>query len=156
MNIGFQFWIENNGEIAFDQRLKELLKAADELKSLAAATRKYNMSYRQAWGKLRDAENRLGFKLLECSERGRGLVLTPDAQWLLDQYAALHRNIKPLFQKESNRVFAAANESGTSETREPAVSSRKLQRRVAVARSSKNRTLQARELRSYAVAAANR
>jgi len=155
MNIGFQFWIEENGEIAFDQRLKDLLKAADELKSLSAATRKYHMSYRQAWGKLRNAENRLGFKLLECPERGRGLVLTPDAQLLLDKYAVLHRSIKPLFQKESNRVFAAANKSGTSESREQEVSSCQLQRRVAVARSSRNKTLRARELRSYAVAASD-
>ena len=152
MNIRFQFWIERNGEIVLDKRLAELLKAANEFQSLSAATRKYRMSYRQAWGKLRAAEGRLGFKLLDCPNPGKGMCLTPNAIRLLEKYDILQHNMVTLFREESNKIFYEKGEEDKPEKLKKADSVATENHRVTIVGSSKNKIFRSREIRSYAAA----
>lgn len=59
-----------------------LLLAVQDSGSIAHAARLAKLSYRYAWGLLRDAERQFGEALLE-TERGRGTALTPLAQKLV-------------------------------------------------------------------------
>ena len=57
-------------------RLIELLVAVDECRQLAAACARVDLSYRYAWGLLKEAERDFGAPLLE-TVRGRGTKLSP-------------------------------------------------------------------------------
>jgi molybdate transport repressor ModE-like protein len=59
-----------------------LLLAIQETGSIAQAAKAVQLSYRYAWGLLREAERLFGERLLETG-RGRGTVLTPLAQKLV-------------------------------------------------------------------------
>jgi molybdate transport repressor ModE-like protein len=62
--------------------LLALLLAVHESGAIATAARTVGLSYRYAWGLLREAERLFGEKLID-SERGRGTQLTPLAQKLV-------------------------------------------------------------------------
>jgi molybdate transport repressor ModE-like protein len=59
-----------------------LLLAVEDTGSIAQAARRTRLSYRYAWGLLRDAERQFGEALL-ATARGRGAQLTPFAQKLV-------------------------------------------------------------------------
>ncbi|MFC5476103.1 substrate-binding domain-containing protein [Paraherbaspirillum soli] len=62
--------------------LLALLSAVQETGSIANAAKKVNISYRNAWGLLRDAESLFGHPLLQTG-RGRGSSLLPLAEKLI-------------------------------------------------------------------------
>jgi molybdate transport repressor ModE-like protein len=81
--------IRPHWEISFDSAppldtaaLLALLLAVHESGAIATAARTVGLSYRYAWGLLREAERLFGEKLID-SERGRGTQLTPLAQKLV-------------------------------------------------------------------------
>jgi molybdate transport system regulatory protein len=79
-------WIEVGGRPAFGDGKLRWLQRIDETGSLRAAAKALAMSYRGLWGRLRAAEQRLGFRLIarrtggaggggvELTEEGRALV----------------------------------------------------------------------------------
>jgi len=79
-------WIEVGGRPAFGDGKLRWLERIDETGSLRAAAKALAMSYRGLWGRLRAAEQRLGFRLIarrtggaggggvELTEEGRALV----------------------------------------------------------------------------------
>ena len=67
---------------ALDERLQPLLEAVAQTGSLAAAVAQHRLSYRAAWGLLRDYERKLGVPLVEL-ERGRGARLAPAGETML-------------------------------------------------------------------------
>jgi molybdate transport system regulatory protein len=72
----------------FGEGRVRLFEAVKRLGSLHKAAAELGMSYRAAWGKVKKAEERLGFKLLEPRESGmgRGSRLTANAQELLKRF----------------------------------------------------------------------
>jgi len=75
-----------------DARLLPLLRAIAAASSLAAAVVACGVSYRAAWGLLRDYQRRLGEPLVVL-ERGRGARLTAPAERLLAADAAAMRRL---------------------------------------------------------------
>jgi len=71
-------------------RLLQLLTALAEGGALGAAARAVGMSYRSAWGLLRDCEQALGASMV-IMERGRGTRLTEFGAALVDLDAAARR-----------------------------------------------------------------
>lgn len=84
-----KFWLENEQEVVFGAGRMALLQAIDELGSINQAAAKLKMSYRAAWGKIKTAEERLGFKLINKYIGGTasGSELTPEAKELMIAYA---------------------------------------------------------------------
>lgn len=75
--------IDVHGEAGIDtDSLLLLLQSVQDSGSIAQAARVARLSYRYAWGLLRDAERRFGESLL-VTTRGRGTELTPLAQKLV-------------------------------------------------------------------------
>jgi molybdate transport repressor ModE-like protein len=73
--------LDGDPAAAIDDRLLPLLDAIVEAHSLTAAVERCDMSYRAAWGLLRDCERVFGEPLVRL-ERGRGASLTPTGSHL--------------------------------------------------------------------------
>ena len=84
--------LEGDASEALDPRLLPLLVAVAESGSLSAAVLNCRISYRAAWGLLRDYRRRIGTPLV-LLERGRGARVTPTGQRLLDADSAATRRL---------------------------------------------------------------
>ena len=77
---------------ALDARLLPLLQAIDATGSLAAAVARCGLSYRAAWGMLKDQQRRLGTSLVVL-ERGRGAGLAPAGTRLVSGQRAAEQRL---------------------------------------------------------------
>lgn len=103
LEVKYKIWLEANGRIIFGQGRKELLEAIEECKSLNAAAKKLNMSYRAAWGRLRASEERLGIKLVD-HVAGEAIHLTKEGRTLLTEYKALEVQLRHLILKAGPKL----------------------------------------------------
>lgn len=92
--------------------LLALLSAIGESGSIAEAARKVGLSYRYAWGLLRDGEKLFGHPLM-TTERGRGTRLTPLGEKLIWADQRIRARLTPTLESlaselenELNRMFA--------------------------------------------------
>ncbi|MDR2892710.1 MAG: LysR family transcriptional regulator [Deltaproteobacteria bacterium] len=83
MQFSAKLFLENSGNYVLGPGRIELLRSIAELGSLRKAAQKQGMSYRWAWGRLRDAEKALGIALLTGDSSGKAKILTPEALELL-------------------------------------------------------------------------
>jgi molybdate transport system regulatory protein len=86
MGVKIQFWLEKNGELILGSGRRDLLRMIRELGSLNRAAKELGMSYRAAWGKIRETEKLLGWKLVAVEGRRKHMALTPQTEDLLDRY----------------------------------------------------------------------
>ena len=102
--------------IVFGKRLKlgdgraRLLEAIDARGSLQGAAAEFDMSYRNAWGYLRELETAAGFKFVERAPGGtarRGMRLTPAAREFLACYRAFQRALETAAPRYFARSFRA-------------------------------------------------
>jgi len=84
----------------------ELLSAIDRLGSLKAAVEQLGMSYRNAWGYLKELEAAADFPFIDRrrSGRTRGIRLTPEGKEFLARYWKFNRRLDAVAARE----FAAA------------------------------------------------
>ncbi len=92
MEIKYQFWLENKGEVVLSKTCVVLLRGIDELHSLYAVTKLLKKSYRSAWGNIRKSEKLLGFRLVESEEPRKSLHLTEGAKAVLEIISTLEKN----------------------------------------------------------------
>jgi molybdate transport system regulatory protein len=100
-DIGYKIWIEKGG-MAFGLGPYYLLKNIQITSSLSKAALDLRMSYRQAWGLIKECEERLGFDLIERQAGGASggySVLTPEGEKLIFWYAGLHDEISKAIEK---------------------------------------------------------
>lgn len=77
------------GKISFGKGKIDLLKLVGEKRSILKAAREMGMSYRHAWGKIKDMESEIGASLVKSSRGGRGggsTSLTPLADEIIEKY----------------------------------------------------------------------
>jgi len=104
-------------ESSSDRVRDNLLKAIEECKSLNAAAKKLNMSYRAAWGRLKASEERLGIKLVERSS-GEALRLTAEAKAFIEEFDRLERSIDTYLGEAGNRLKALHKSAGKPVTQQ--------------------------------------
>lgn len=104
MEIKYKIWIEKDGKVVFGHGREELFLAIDECRSLNAAAKKLNMSYRAAWGRLRASEGRLGVKLVDSDGAKKGMTLTPAGKALLEKFRRLEKDVDAYLQKTSREL----------------------------------------------------
>jgi molybdate transport system regulatory protein len=112
--LKFKVWLENTkGQGILGDGKFELLEMIDKHGSLSAAADKMGISYRKAWGNVREAEEKLGFMLVEKHRggaQGGNSVLTPEGKKLVEAYKellaefddAIHLITKKFFNKLNN------------------------------------------------------
>ena len=96
MEIKYKIWIEKNGKVVFGKGRDNILKAIDEQRSLNAAAKKLEMSYRAAWGRLKASEERMGMKLVDVGVRDKSMQLTPKARAIIDRFEKLEKDVEKL------------------------------------------------------------
>jgi molybdate transport system regulatory protein len=67
-----KLWVEKDGAIVLSGYRVRLLQHIAETGSLAEAARRMGLSYRRAWGKIREIESNLGVRLVESEVGGAG------------------------------------------------------------------------------------
>ncbi len=101
MEVSFKLFLEDGGAYVMGPGRVALLRAVDELGSLSKAAQQRGMSYRWAWGRLKDAEQALGVALLQPSSqpgKGNTKVLTPEARELLAWFSGMETRIQTILQ----------------------------------------------------------
>ena len=96
MEIKYKIWIEKNGRVVFGKGRDDILKAIDEQRSLNAAAKKLEMSYRAAWGRLKASEERMEMKLVEIGEKDKSMRLTKKARSIIDRFEKLEKDVEKL------------------------------------------------------------
>ncbi len=90
-------WLRKGKKSIGGRGRMELLLAIEREGSLSAAARRLGMSYRHAWGVVREVERELGFRLLRTERGGRrggGSSLTERGRALVRAYGLLERALR--------------------------------------------------------------
>ena len=111
--LKFKVWLENtNRESILGDGKFELIDCIDQLGSLKAAADKIGISYRKAWGNVKDAEEKLGFTLVEkhrSGQHGGSSVLTPEGKKLIEAYKELLVEFDDAIYKITKKFFNRIN-----------------------------------------------
>lgn len=95
--LRYKLWlsaVSGEGIIGEDKYL--LLRTIEEMGSLKAAAEHLGVSYRKAWGDIKESEELLGYDLTDKTRGGVGggkSVLTDKAIKLLEAYNELHKKM---------------------------------------------------------------
>ncbi|HZP58168.1 MAG TPA: LysR family transcriptional regulator [Dehalococcoidia bacterium] len=103
-----KLWVERNGKIVLSDYRVRLLRLVDETGSLADAAAAMHLSYRRAWGKVREIERNLGVKLVESEAGGAGgggSRLTADGRRLVELYERFRTSVERDVSDEFLRTF---------------------------------------------------
>jgi len=106
-------WLEDTkGESILGNGKFELIDYIDQLGSLKAAADKLGISYRKAWGMVKDAEQKLGFCLTEKhrgGQHGGNSVLTPEGKELIEAYKELLVEFDEAIYQITKKFFNKVN-----------------------------------------------
>ncbi len=86
---------------SFGPGIAKLLEGIDQTGSMNQATKDMNMAYSKAWKIIREAEEMLGFNLLERYSGSKGSKLTNEARELLNMYY----EAKDEMTKSANKIL---------------------------------------------------
>ncbi len=93
---GVKLWLSLAGKGVFGEGKRQLLDAINRKGSLQAAADSLGISYRKAWGDLREAERTLGIPFLERHRGGSDggeSRLTEDGRKWLKEYDRFHDEV---------------------------------------------------------------
>ena len=99
-----KLWIQSGKEPIAGEGKIELLLATEKEKSLNRAARKFGMSYRHAWGIIKELERRLGFKVVAATRggmRGGGTHLTKRGQALVKEYKQMDEALEKIVKEKT-------------------------------------------------------
>jgi molybdate transport system regulatory protein len=109
MQPRMKIWLESQEKLALSDYRLRLLRAIAETGSLASAAEQLGLSYRRAWGKVREIEQNLGYKLIESSAGGAGgggSQLTPEGVALLDRYDRFAQESRAIVARLYDEIFS--------------------------------------------------
>jgi molybdate transport system regulatory protein len=102
-----KIWLTLGPRTLFGDGKADLLDLVEELGSLRRAAARMKMSYRYAWGLLRELERSAGFAFLEHaggSRRGR-LSLSARGRRFVDAYRSFRAPLDVLVRRRFRRAF---------------------------------------------------
>lgn len=107
-------WLENiQGQDIVGDGKFDLLLSIDELQSLMAAADNLEISYRKAWGNLREIEQRLGFPIVEKHRGGKEggkTMLNTEGKKLISAYKEFLTDIDTLMHDAAKEFWAKVND----------------------------------------------
>lgn len=107
MKPKFKVWV-TFGELKFGEGRARLLEMIDRHGSLRKAAEAFEMSYRNAWGYLRELERAAGFKFVERVAGGgpqSGMRLTDKGRAFLARYRKFHKGLDETVARQFDRSF---------------------------------------------------
>ena len=103
-----KLWVEKDGSLVLSDYRVQLLRSVAETGSLAQAAQRMGLSYRRAWGKVREIERNLGLSLVESEAGGAGgggSKLTKDGERLVAIYQRFRRKMERDLGREFRELF---------------------------------------------------
>ncbi len=103
-----KLWVEKDGSLVLSDYRVQLLRCVAETGSLAEAAQRMGLSYRRAWGKVREIERNLGLSLVESEVGGAGgggSRLTKDGKRLVALYQRFRRKMEGDLGREFRELF---------------------------------------------------
>jgi molybdate transport system regulatory protein len=125
LNPRVKLWIQSGKEPIAGEGKIELLLAIEKAKSLNRAAREFGMSYRHAWGIIKELERRLGFKVVAATRggtHGGGTHLTKRGQALVKEYKQMNEALEEIVKEKtfwediSTKISARNRLSGVVES----------------------------------------
>jgi len=110
MKPKLRVWVTFGDELKFGDGRARLLALIDEHGSLRRAAEAFEMSYRHAWGYLRDLERAAGFKFVERAPGTgprSGMRLTPAGRQFVERYGRFRAGLDSAMRREFARTFRA-------------------------------------------------
>jgi len=108
-------WVAFASGAKFGHGRAELLELIDRLGSIQRAVQETGMSYRYAWGYLRELEAAAGFKLLE-RPAGQGPAggshLSPEGRRFLQRYRRFEAAVTEAADRRFQSIFHTAGKGG--------------------------------------------
>ena len=104
-----KLWVEKDGQLVLSDFRVQLLRYVAELGSLAEAAERMGLSYRRAWGKVREIERNLGLSLVESEAGGvggGGSKLTSDGDRLVAIYERFRLRMEGDLGREFRQLFS--------------------------------------------------
>lgn len=101
-------WIEKDGKVVLSFWRVRLLEAIRDTGSISAAASKMGVSYRRAWDKIHECEERLGVKLVETQtggEGGGGSELTPAAVDYIERFRKFTAGLNEIIAQRFRENF---------------------------------------------------
>ena len=107
-------WLENiNGEDIVGGGKFDLLLSIEETQSITASAEKLGISYRKAWGNIREIEQRLGFSVVEKHRGGKEggkTILNAEGKKLIDAYREFLAQIETLMHDAAKEFWNKIND----------------------------------------------
>lgn len=97
MEARIKLWLEQDGRIVMSDYRLQLLRHIEETGSLADGAARMGLSYRRAWGKVKELEQHFGRPLVESTAGGPGgghTILTPAAHDLVARFMAIQERLE--------------------------------------------------------------
>ncbi|MEX1252873.1 MAG: LysR family transcriptional regulator [Dehalococcoidia bacterium] len=103
-----KLWVEKDGRLVLSDYRVQLLRHIAESGSLAEAAQRMGLSYRRAWGKVREIERNIGVALVRSEAGGAGgggSRLTREGERLVALYQRFQRKMETDLGREFKEVF---------------------------------------------------
>lgn len=108
MKVKLKVWVVFGDRVKLGDGRARLLELIDELGSIQQAVARLGMSYRNAWGYLRELEEAAKFKFLERGRGGgpaSGTRLTRRGKLFLEQYRRFRRSVEKDLDRQFTKAF---------------------------------------------------
>jgi len=108
MKPKLRVWVTFGDDLKFGDGRARLLEAIDKQGSLRKAAEEFEMSYRNAWGYLRELEKAAGFKFVERAPGGgpqSGMRLTPAGKRFLVRYRKFRNGLDVAVKRAFDQSF---------------------------------------------------
>jgi molybdate transport system regulatory protein len=110
-----KLWLEHEGRLVMSDYRVRLLELIADSGSLAHAATELGLSYRRAWGKVKELEANLGIPLVQSEVGGAGgghTALSPEGRELVAAYRRFQdrvdRAVAEAFEAELSSIAATA------------------------------------------------
>jgi len=111
--LKYKFWLDTkNGEGVLGEGIIKLLKNIKSEGSIQAAANKCKISYRKAWGNIKNAEEILDFSIVEKHRGGKDggqTSLTDDGEKLLNAFDELKKEFDIAIHNTAKKFFNNLN-----------------------------------------------
>ena len=104
--LRLRVWLEHDDNTYIGIGSTLLLKHVEELGSLRQAAAALGMSYRRAWGKLKNAEERIGHPLVEKTKgKGQKFNLSPYGKDIMDRFLTFYLDVEDYATKRAAEIL---------------------------------------------------
>ncbi|WP_300164662.1 LysR family transcriptional regulator [Solidesulfovibrio sp.] len=104
-------WLETRDGMMLGLGRIQLLELVEELGSLNKAAAAMGMSYRAAWGRMKQTETVIGDPLVERSGPKKGFRLTPLGHEIVRQFRAWHQDVENYALARARDIFSWKTEA---------------------------------------------